>query len=281
MDEKSDVKIIDDFIAFQNAQRNSEGTIKLYSGIIKEFSKWLERNDSHLAYLTRLDVQNYIKHLSEKGLSASTVENKLAAISSLLRFLGEIDIIQNLRKPENFRPRNISPRPLDKNKRNKMLRVLERSKNLRNLAIAYLLLYTGIRVSELVALNKQDIICEERSGTVTIKNGKGNIERNIPLPVEARTHIKNYLNTHKDTEEALFLSNYKKRISVRSIQRVFEKFDIHPHLLRHTYCRELVLAGIDISTVADLAGHRDINVTRRYSKPTVIEIEDAIEKAFK
>jgi integrase/recombinase XerD len=280
MDEKSDAKIIYDFIAFQNAQRNSGSTIKLYSGIIKEFSKWLKRNDSHLAYLTRLDVQNYIKHLSEKGLSASTIENKFAAISSLLRFLGEIDIIQNLRKPENFRPRNISPRSLDKNERNKMLRELERSKNLRNVAIAYLLLYTGIRVSELVALNKQDVICEERSGTVTIKNGKGNVERKIPLPSEARTHIKNYLNARKDTEEALFLSNYKKRISVRAIQRVFEKFNIHPHQLRHTYCRELVLAGIDISIVADLAGHSDINVTRRYSKPSAIEIEGAIEKAF-
>lgn len=259
MGEKSDVKIISDFIDYQNAQHNSEMTIKLYTGIIKGFSKWLELNDSQLAYLTRLDVQNYIKHLSAKGLSASTIENKIAAISSMLKFLGEINLIQNIRKPENFKPRNISPKSLDKKERNKMLRELERSKNLRNVAIGYLLLYTGIRVSELVALNKQDVVCGERSGTVTIKNGKGNVERKIPLPVEARVHLLTYLNSRKDTEVALFLSNYKKRISIRTIQRVFEKFDIHPHRLRHTYCRELVLAGIDISTVADLAGHRDIN----------------------
>ena len=69
--------------------------------------------------------------------------------------------------------------------------------------------------------------------------------------------------------------------SIRSVQRVFKKYGTHPHQLRHTYCRALVNVGIDIATVADLAGHSDINITRRYSKPTVFELEEAIEKAFK
>jgi integrase/recombinase XerD len=93
-------------------------------------------------------------------------------------------------------------------------------------------------------------------------------------------HLKNYLLLREDSNNAVFLSNYKKRISARSVQRIFKKYDVHPHQLRHTYCRELVSAGIDISTVADLAGHTDINITRRYSKPSVIELEEAIEKAF-
>lgn len=61
---------------------------------------------------------------------------------------------------------------------------------------------------------------------------------------------------------------------------MLKKYDVHPHKLRHTYCRELVSSGIDIPTVAELAGHTDINITRRYSKPSFIELEDAIEKAF-
>lgn len=281
MDEKSDAKIIMDFIDFQNAQGINGGTVKLYTRNIKEFSIWLEVNGSQLTYLTRLDIQNYIKYLSEKGLSASTIENKLAAITSILKFLGEVNILKNIRKPECLKHYNISPKSLERNERNKMLRELERSKNLRNIAIAYLLLYTGIRVSELTTLNIQDVVCGDRSGTATIKNGKGNVERKVPMPVEARLHVKSYLNSRTDNENALFLSNYRKRISVRAVQRIFEKFSIHPHQLRHTYCRELVCAGIDISTVADLAGHTDINVTRRYSKPSTLEIESAIDKAFR
>src|SRR5665648_326488 len=265
MDKKSDAKIIAEFINFQKKQGNSEGTLKLYTQIINEFSKWLEMDGSCLDSLTRLDIQQYVNYLSSKGISASTIENKFAAISCLAKSLGQTNILQNIRKPKFRKNYNIAPKSLERNDRNKILREIERSKNLRNIAITYLFLYTGIRVSELVVL---------------VRKGKGNIERKVPLPAEARLHLKNYLNSRDDSYKELFLSNYKKRISIRSVQRIFEKYDIHPHQLRHTYCRELVGSGIDIVIVAELAGHSDINTTRRYSKPSVIELEDAIEKAF-
>jgi integrase/recombinase XerD len=280
MAEISDAKIINNFISFHTTQGSSDGTIKLYTQIITKFSKWLEINGGCLDSLTRLDIQHYIKYLSEKGLSASTIGNKLAAISSLSKSLNNTNILRNIRKPEYRKTRNIAPKSLERNDRNKMLREAERSQNLRNIAITYTLLYTGLRVSELVALNKQDIVLNERNGTVIVRKGKGDIERKVPLPVEARLHLKNYLDSREDSQDVVFLSNYQKRISIRSVQRILEKFYVHPHQLRHTYCRELVSAGIDISTVADLAGHADINVTRRYSKPSIIELEDAIEKAF-
>lgn len=268
----SDAKIIDDFISFQTIHSNSEGTIKLYAQIIKKFSKWLEMNGGCLDCLTRSDIQNYVKYLSAKDLGASTIENKYAAISSLAKFLDKTNILQNIRKTQYRKNRNIAPKSLDRNDRNKMLREVERSQNLRTIALTYFLLYTGLRVSELVALNRQDIVSNERSGTVVVRKGKGDIERKVPLPVEARIHLKNYLDSRDDFEEAVFLSNYQKRISIRSVQRILEKFYVHPHQLRHTYCRELVCAGIDISTVADLAGHADI--------PSTIELEDVIERAI-
>jgi integrase/recombinase XerD len=61
---------------------------------------------------------------------------------------------------------------------------------------------------------------------------------------------------------------------------MLSNYNVHPHALRHTFVKELVSKGIDISTVADLAGHADINVTRRYSKPTEKDLEAAIDKAF-
>ena len=71
----------------------------------------------------------------------------------------------------------------------------------------------------------------------------------------------------------------QKRGFVRYI-RILEKFGVHPHQLRHTYFRELVGAGADIATVAELVGHADINVTRRYAQPTAKELEQTVGKVF-
>ncbi len=70
-------------------------------------------------------------------------------------------------------------------------------------------------------------------------------------------------------------------MSARAVQHMLAVYGVHPHKLRHTtFCRELVGKGIEIATVAELAGHAGVNTTRRYAKPTVREREAAIEKAF-
>lgn len=226
-------------------------------------------------------MQQYIHHLEGKGNSASTIENKFATLSVLARHLGAIHVLRHIRRPEVRKVRQVAPKSLERNERNRVLREVERTGNRRNIAIVYLFVYSGLRVSEVVSLNREDVVIGPRSGSVTVRKGKGNVSRTVPLPVEARIHLSEYLETRTDNHPALFLSNYRQRISVRSVQRVLEKFGVHPHKLRHTYCRELVGAGVDIATVAELAGHADINVTRRYAKPSPKELEQAIDKAFR
>lgn len=97
---------------------------------------------------------------------------------------------------------------------------------------------------------------------------------------KARYQLRRYLKIREDDNPALFLSNFKKRISVRAVQRIFEKLGFHPHMLRHTYGRELVSSGVDIATVAELMGHSDVNVTRRYAAPSMKDLEQAVEKVF-
>ena len=82
-----------------------------------------------------------------------------------------------------------------------------------------------------------------------------------------------------DLEVPLFLSNFRKRLSKRSAQRIFEQYGIGAHMLRHTYGRELVASGIDLATVADLMGHNDVNTTKRYA-PSMSDLEQAVEKIF-
>lgn len=280
MDEKTVVKVIDGFIHDQQAQGKSTQTIEKYTRIIREFVKWLKQNNGDLLRLTRIDIQQFINHLEEKGNRVTTIENKFAALSVLVKYLGCQEVLQYVRRPEVRKIRNIAPKSLDRNERNRMLREVERSKKPRNIAIVYLFLYTGLRVSELVALNRDDVTIGERSGSVQVRKGKGDIARKVPLPIDARNHLCTYLRTRDDNDPALFLSNYKKRITVRSVQRILEKYGVYPHKLRHTYCRELVGSGVDIATVAELAGHSDINITRRYAKPSEKELEQAVQKVF-
>ena len=280
MEQKSDAKVIERFMQVLESEGCSPGTIKNYTRSIREFSGWLQENGGDINQLTRVDVQQYIYHLERKGNTATTIENKFAALSVLASYLDASHVLRNIRRPEVRKSRFIAPKSLDKNERNGVLREAERTRNKRSIAIVYLFLYSGLRVSEMVALDRDDVVIGERSGSIRVRKGKGNVSRNVPLPIEARLQLRQYLESRTDDDPALFLSNYRVRISVRSVQRVLEKFRVHPHQLRHTYCRELVGAGVDIAIVAELAGHADINVTRRYAKPTVQELEQAVDKAF-
>jgi integrase/recombinase XerD len=223
---------------------------------------------------------NIFSTLETKGNSASTINNRYAAISRFAKYMNHTDILEGIRIPEVHKAKSIAPKSLERNERNQLLREIERKGNTRDIAIVSTLLRTGLRVSELVNLNRSDVIIGDRSGSLTVRNGKGNVSRKIPLSAETRLYLTRYIQTREDKNEALFLSNFNKQISVRTVQHLLGKFGVHPHELRHTFAKELVSKGIDISTVADLCGHSDINVTRRYSKPTERDLEIAIDKVF-
>ncbi len=280
MDEKSCVKVISDFISYMLAKGKSPQTAKTYRHSLELFNDWLAEYGGNISELTRVDVQLFIQYLESKGNSASTINNRFAAISKFAKFINHPHTIEDIRLPEVRQVRNIAPKSLERSERNTLLRELERKGNERDLAIVNTLLRTGIRVSELVALNRSDVTIGERSGVLVVRNGKGNVSRKVPLSAEARLFIKRYLDIRQDNDPALFLSNYGKRISVRTVQHMLANYGVHPHQLRHTFAKELVSKGVDISTVADLCGHADINVTRRYSKPTEKDLEIAIDKAF-
>lgn len=275
--EKSDVEL-DGFKNYLLEKGKREKTIEDYVRHINNFDKWLQSEGSNLEQLTRYDVQQYIKHLQDIGNKATTLNPKFSAIVAYARYLGQSHLVENIQRPEIRHTRHICPKSLPRNERNRMFRELERSGNLRSIAIAYLLLYTGLRVSELIALNRNNVYMGERSGNAVVRDGKGGIARTVPLPSEARYHIRRYLEIRVDDDQALFLSNFKKRMSIRTVQRVFEKLGIHAHMLRHTYGKELVSSGVDIATVAELMGHSDVNVTRRYAAPSMKDLEQAVEK---
>jgi integrase/recombinase XerD len=247
---------------------------------LRNFALWLTAEGGDLRQLTRYDIQQYMRYLQQRGNQPTTLVPKWSAIVAYVRFRQMPQLIERIPRPRVRSIRHLAPKSLTRNERNRVLRELERKGNQRNVAMAYVLLYTGLRVSELVALDRAHVEIKPRSGQVKVVDGKGGISRTVPLPAEARYQVQRYLDERTDTHPALFLSTWQQRISIRAVQRVFKMVGTHPHQFRHTYGRALVASGIDLATVAELMGHSDVNMTRRYAAPSPHEMEQAIETIF-
>lgn len=273
------VEVIGRFVTEQAAEGKADNTVRTYERIMLAFNTWLMNNGGNLSDLTRHDVQTYIRALESEGKAASTVDKVYACLSVFARHIGRPNVVDDIKRIRPASKRSVAPKSLDDTERRRLLRSVEKSGNLRNIAIVYTLLETGVRVSELCALNRDDVIINARSGSLTVRDGKGGVARVIPLSRDVRYHLSRYLAERPDDDPALFTST-RGRISVRTVQHILAQYNTHPHALRHTFARRLVAGGIDIAVVADLAGHADINVTRRYAQPTADELAEAIERAF-
>ncbi|MEK4731384.1 tyrosine-type recombinase/integrase [Paenibacillus sp. FSL L8-0641] len=277
--EKCCVEVLS-FLKEQEALGKSENTVRTYMRIMNAFVSWIEPNGGEVNDLTRYDVQAYIKYLEQDGKSASTVDKVFACLSVYARFISRPDIVDRIKRTRPQRQTQTAPKSLSDLERKRILREVEKDGILRDIAIMYVLMQCGLRVSELCSLNRSDVTLSERGGKLIVRESKGGESRSLPLAVDVRYHISKYLDSRTDENEALFISNERKRISVRTVQHMLSKYGTHPHALRHTFVRTLVKSGNDIAVVAEMAGHKDVNVTRRYSKLDEQEMITAIERAF-
>ncbi|MFV2050867.1 tyrosine-type recombinase/integrase [Metabacillus litoralis] len=279
MTNKEKQTIITEFSKWQKEQGKADSTIKTYVCVLEKFQTWLDEHNKELEQISKNDVQLYMDHLEELQRNAGTIEKYLAAISVFSRFLGRPEIIVDIQCVEKVKDNEV-PESLNEHEEKLLLSAVKSDRNLRNIAIVYTLLYTGIRISELCALNVSDIKINEEERLLLIRDINGEVERTVPLSQEVSIHLSNYIESLKTANEALIVSSVNKRITTRAVQYMLQKYDVHPHKLRHTFCQKLVDKGIDIHTVAKLAGHKDVNVTKRYTNNVVTNLEEAIDQAF-
>ncbi len=165
---------------------------------------------------------------------------------------------------------------------------------LRDRAIIELLYSGGLRVSELVGLNRDSINLERREFMV---RGKGNKDRPIFISKSAADRVSDYLDARTDSLPALFLNNSKftgdadtsgnyRRITTRSIARIVEKYarlagitkHVSPHTLRHSFATDLLMNGADLRSVQSMLGHADISTTQIYTHVTDAHLREIHEK---
>lgn len=263
----------------EKLRAKSETTIKTYRHAIMQFKAWLEHAGTNLQEYSRADVQQYLDQLTADGKSAATVNKVYNAIKSFSRWSKKDEAIEDIRIVKQPDFKNQAPKSLPRLDRLRVVRESDRNNNKRDFAIITTLLHTGVRVSELASLNRHDVDISERKGSLLVRQGKGNKERTIPLNAETRRAIQKSLDERTDDNPALFVSNRKKRISVRNIQHILKKYGIHPHMLRHTFITDLVRNN-DLVVAQFLSGHSSTDMLARYSKPTQDDMQEAVEKLY-
>lgn len=164
-----------------------------------------------------------------------------------------------------------------------VIRAAIRESNARDTAAVALMALAGLRVAETVGLYVGDVSISARKGSVTVRRGKGDSGRTVPLSTEARSLIEPWAHRSPIPTEGPLFVGPAGRLSSKSVDRLTRKVGalagvaLSPHVLRHTFVTRLVRSGADLVMVAELAGHRSLETTRRYSLPTEEDREAAVE----
>lgn len=265
---------LDDFISTLTSPR----THTIYRAALDEFAAWYQQTfgeQVNWSLLTVVEVKDYIGHLqSVKRLSPASVNVRLAAIRSLLRHLGRGLPVRG--------PRQVAPpvKALSGRELGRLLAAAE--KNLRDTAILNLMARAGLRVGEVVRLRVDDLD-NGRKGWLTVRGGKGNKTRRVPLNAEARQALKAWLDARNEGTEILFASRSGSQLAERDVQRMvaeyarIAKVEATPHTLRHTFATRAIEKGMDVATLAAILGHARLETTGRYLHPSAERMEAAVE----
>ncbi len=166
----------------------------------------------------------------------------------------------------------------------KVMREVELREDRRAAAVLGLMLYAGLRVSDVVGLELDDLILGPRSGQVTCRHGKGNKQRIVPLPIEARRAMTEYLVARPPTDvQAVFLGE-RGRLTDDGVRAICSKYaaitgvKFTPHVLRHTFAhRFLETSGNDIVALAQILGHESLNTTSIYTRRSQDDLQQRID----
>jgi integrase/recombinase XerD len=289
-------EIVEQWLSHLQYQGKSTHTIGAYQRALQHLIQWNFNHfgeDFNPASLIPRDIRDWQSYQRQVEKAApSTINQRLAALSRFFSWAVAQKVvatnpaidIKGIKLP-NRQPKALSERDL-----RRLLRAVHMSGDLRDIAMIEVLVGTGVRVGELLNLTVGDIVIRERSGSLTVREGKQGNFREIPLSSEVRTALRAYLNTHPEQENPeapLWFSGHGAMVHRSSILRILNKYsllaqidDFSPHKLRHTFATRYLEANPeDLRGLASLLGHSSLDTVMIYTEPTLDNLADRIERA--
>lgn len=267
---------------------NTLTTQSAYELGLRQFYEWhlaTYNEEPDVLLLTAEEIREWRSFLTNvKRFSAATVNQRLAAVRGLVRHYGRSLNVKGIKKVD-------APiEPLNGRQIGRLLAVLEgpRWMDKRNVAIVSVMVRAGLRVSEVTALELNDVSITERKGQVVVRRGKGLKERVVPLSRMARAAISEYMAERPSVNaKSVFVSPSGNSLSSRDVQRMVSSAStkagilttVKPHILRHSFAtRALRQAKVDLATLSNIMGHENLTTTARYLHPDSNLMADMVEE---
>jgi len=286
-------KHIFDFINHLKNEKNvSPHTTRSYLSDLEQLFDFL--GETNLSKVDHQTLRQYIAHLIKLKKGKSSIARKLSAIRTFFKYLNREGILTNnpARLVATPRREKRLPAVLTADDAQRLMNAPGKQKAgdadalLRDRAVLETLYSTGIRASELIGINKNDI---DRNDHLIRIRGKGRKERIVPIGIHAIAAIDAYLHQTSKTADAaaVFIGPSGKRLTARTVQRILENYrkllglsqKASPHTLRHSFATHMLESGADLRAIQELLGHASLSTTQRYTHLNLDSLMDTYDKA--
>ena len=279
----------------QNEKGSSVHTIRAYQEDLTHFGEYLKAQGIPLEQLEYHDLRYYMASLQQKQqLKKTTLSRKTSTLKSFCKFLHREGLLEHNPADLLSTPKKEKRLPTVINEVD-MTAFLddflagEEPLQLRNKAIFELLYSSGLRVSELVQLDVENV--QKQKGILRIL-GKGSKERIVPVGEQAQSAITYYLEHGrpllvKEEAQALFLNRQGTRLTTRGVEYILEqyvkqgalKYKVTPHAFRHSFATHLLDNGADLRVIQELLGHESLSTTQIYTEVSASHLQQIYRKA--
>lgn len=279
--EQKDTDLLPAFIAAKRVEGCSEKSLRYYESTIRNMLNTISKPEKQI---TTEDLRSYLDTYQRRGtVSKVTLDNVRRILSSFFSWLEDEDYI--VKSPVRRIHKVKTGKTVKETYTDESLELMrDHCDNPRDLALIDLLASTGIRVGELVKLNRDDVDFENRECIVF---GKGNKERKVYFDARTKIHLQKYLTSRIDDNEALFVSLIKPferlqisgvEIRLRKIGRELGIHKTHPHKFRRTLATMAIDKGMPIEQVQQLLGHQSIDTTLQYAMVNQANVKNSCKK---
>jgi integrase/recombinase XerC len=278
---------IGDFLDYLTYERNVSGnTVSAYRDDLESFVSFLcndyltlGRDQLDLGRVDHLTVRSYLGHLARRKLSRSSMARHLSTLRSFFKYLMREAVVETNPARTVATPKREKPLPAVMQTAEVALLIEQpdgsEKLGLRDRAFLELLYASGLRISELVGIDIDDL---ELRGRLVKVHGKGSKERIVPFGSKAEEALRAWIGVrgelvHDPDEQAVFVNYRGERITARSVRRLFDGYlrkaalraGISPHTMRHSFATHLLNAGADLRSIQELLGHASLSTTQKYT----------------